>query len=256
MTQRTQQSKQYHDLHVPLASTSTYPPPSSSSSASKKRKQQAHMYQMRLHQLGHHGLAFTHTTYGRLNMERDDADVALPWKDLIPPSMMPASSRNSSTSSVNVEDDNPTSFGRTNSLGMKIYRRLNIIVEEVSDVSRILLPSAGSSSNKSAAAASSASSSSISNLFQKYDIISLQPMNEPALQNICELLSPAVTVGSTFVNSNKSDNNLTTMPQIDILVMEYATGSRGGYGLPYKMRKEYLTKALEAGITFELWYVG
>lgn len=42
---------------------------------------------------------------------------------------------------------------------------------------------------------------------------------------------------------------------IDILVLEYATGSRGGHGLPYQLRKGYLENALRAGLSFELWWV-
>jgi hypothetical protein len=206
------QQKQY-DLNVPLSSTSAATP----SSISWKRRQLAHIYTKRLHQLGYHGVSFCHTAYGRLDAKQEDADVNLPWRDLM-------SDTDGSTETST--DDSKFSFGKINSLGMQVYRRLNIIVEEGSDVSRILLPSTQASGD-----------TSYTELFQKYDIISLQPMNEPALQNICELLT-----------------NDTISRQIDILVLEYATGARGGFGLPYKIRKEYALKVMEAGVTFELCY--
>ena len=226
--------KQCYDLNIPLSS-------SSSLSSSKRRSQEANQYQNRLSKLGYSEIAFTHTAYGRLKLDKDDADYTLPWKDLIPES--------SSTNIAAADDDIPgssgehckkirRSIGRINTqLNIKVYRRLNIIVEEVSDVSRILLPS------------NDHSSGGISELLQKYDIISLQPMNEPALQNICELIATS-TSHSTLSNTSTNSNNTHF---IDIIVLEYATGSRGGHGLPYKLRKDYLVKALSAGVTFEVW---
>ena len=226
--------KLHYDLNIPL---------SSSSLSSKRRSQEAQHYQTRLSKLGYSEIAFTHTAYGRLKLYKDDADYTLPWKDLIPES-----------SSTNTTDDDgnmiPANGGehckRIRSIGqiykqldIKVYRRLNIIVEEVSDVSRILLPNNDSSNNDS-----------ISELLQKYDIISLQPMNEPALQNICELMATS-TSQSSLGNTSTNSNNKAHF--IDIIVLEYATGSRGGHGLPYKLRKDYLIKALSAGITFEVW---
>ncbi|KAL9181943.1 hypothetical protein ACHAXT_012286 [Thalassiosira profunda] len=195
----------HHDINVPLAAASS----------SSKRKRQAHSYQMRLHQLGYRGVAFCHTAYGRLKEDKDDADVALPWLD------------------IDGGGGKNDAFGRTNSLGMRVYRRLNIVVEEVSDVSRILLPA-------------DARDDAAAKLLRKYDIVSLQPMNEPALQNICQLLSSS---DAATASSPKSSVNF-----VDIIVLEYATGSRGGHGLPFKVRKEYLVKALQAGVTFEVCY--
>ena len=238
-------TKVQHDLHVPL----------SSSLSSSNRKNEARSYQTRLHQLGYYGLAFCHSAYGKLDLKRDDADVALPWKDLLPDWTSPSSSaaaRNKDGDEQFAITEERVAFGRTNSLGMKVYRRLNIIVEEVSDVSRILLPNP---SGVDASTIDSATSSE-KKLLQKYDIVSLQPMNEASLQNICELLSPPSAdnisnITTDSLPSNK-DNNTNC---IDIIVLEYATGSRGGYGLPYRLRREYLVKALSAGVTFELWCV-
>jgi len=238
---------QFYDLNVPLTTASS----------SSKRKHQAHIHQTRLRHLGYHGIAFCHTAYGRLNVDRDDADVALPWKDLVTsssPSRPPESSLEYTDEASAGTDE--ISFGRTNSFGMKIHRRLNIIVEEVSDVSRILLPVANSNTNADATTTTDSSkkeppSSAISTLLQKYDIVSLQPMNEPALQNICELLSSSSSNDAVSSSVSLSSNNVHL---IDILTLEYATGSRGGYSLPYKLRKDYVVKTLQAGVTFELCY--
>jgi hypothetical protein len=205
------QQKKYYDLNVPLTQSSA----AGATSTSWTRKQLAQIYQTRFRQLGYSGIAFCHTTFSRLDANKDDADVVLPWRDLV--------------SSSGAKEDTNCSFGRKCSGGMSIYRRINIVLEEVIDVSRLLL----SSSNDQSA-------SSIDKLLQKYDIVSLQPMNEPTLQNICELLP-------------SSDSSSFSRP-VDVIVLEYATGSRGGYGLPYKLRKDNLIKAMEAGVTFELCY--
>ena len=201
--------KKYYDLAVPLTSASS----AGSTSKSWTRQQLAQIYQTRLRQLGYSGVAFCHTSYGRLDINKDDADIVLPWKDII--------------SGANEEKNNYT-FGRENSHGMSIYRRINIVLEEVTDVSRLLLPS--QSNNQS-----------ISSMLRKYDIVSLQPMSESTFQNVCELLPSFDT------------NSDSTIP-VDIIVLEYATGSRGGYGLPYRIRKDNIIKTMEAGVTFELCY--
>jgi len=231
--------------------------------------------------LGYYGgIAFCHTAYGRLNLEKDDADVTLPWKDLLAVSSSPSSPSSDDNNNNNNNNNNKCprrqkqSFGRINSLGMKIYRRLNIVVEEVSDVSRILLPVNNDATTTITSSSKKSSSSSqhpttVSELLQRYDIISLQPMNEPALQSICELLlssssavvNSAITASSSSSsssannnNSSNNNNNTKNASFIDILVLEYATGSRGGHGVPYKLRKDYLVKALQSGVTFELCY--
>ncbi|KAL3783104.1 hypothetical protein ACHAW5_002209 [Stephanodiscus triporus] len=225
--------RRHYDLNVPL------PPSAASSSSSggrQKRRHLARTCQARLHQLGYRAVAFTHTAYGgRPNVDRDDADVALPWSDLLS-----SSSDGDGNADRSGGEGRRTKFGRTNSHGMQVYRRLNVVIEEASDVSRILLPT---SNIGSTASLSSSEAASMTQLLRKYDVVSLQPMNEPALQGICDLL----------MNRDASSSK-TNVDVIDILVLEYATGSRGGYGLPYKLRKEYLEKALRAGVTFELCY--
>jgi len=210
--------------------------PSSSSLSSKRKSQEANQYQNRLSKLGYSEIAFTHTAYGRLKLDKDDADYTLPWKDLIP--KLSSTNDNCDVIPDGAHCKKIRSIGQINKqLDIKVYRRLNIIVEEVSDVSRILLPNNDNNID------------GISDLLQKYDIISLQPMNEPALQNICELMATSTSqsaASNTSTNSNKTHF-------IDIIVLEYATGSRGGHGLPYKLRKDYLVKTLSAGITFEVW---
>jgi hypothetical protein len=202
--------------------------------------------------LGYIGLAFTHTAYtGRLHATKDDADVALPWDDLLfPPSV-----------SSDKEEDNAVtaripSFGRRDKrTGMQIYRRLNIIIEESSDISRLLLHSSPTSGADTTATTTNIKS--VQQILQTYDIVSIQPMNEQVLQSICDLLSnirhstqhnqyqhpheEKVMMNKNFSNNNNTNNNI---HYIDIIVLEYATGSKGGYGLPYKLRKEYIHQIL------------
>lgn len=208
--------KKYYDLNVPLSSTSA----AGATSTSWTRKQLAQIYQTRLNQLGYSGIAFCHTAYGRLDENKDDADLVLPWRDLI------------SDAKAVMKDETGCTFGYKSSNGMSIHRRINIVLEEVTDVSRLLLPT-----NEQSAA-------SIGKVLQKYDIVSLQPMNEPTLQNICEMLP----------SSSSSDGSSGSSLAVDILSLEYATGSRGGYGLPYRIRKDNIIKAFEAGVTFEVCY--
>jgi hypothetical protein len=58
---------------------------------------------------------------------------------------------------------------------------------------------------------------------------------------------------SSAAESSETSSSINNTNYIDIIVLEYATGTRGGHGLPYKLRKEYLENALRAGVTFELW---
>lgn len=187
-------SSYYYDLNVPL----------SSSSSKQEQQNLAQTHQTRLHQLGYRGIAFCHTAYnGRLRADKDDADVALSWKILMPLSSLPSASLKSPSSlplvakaeaNGNTTNHNApssytkfSSFGRTNSLtSMKIYRRLNIILEEVSDVSRILLHHHHAGTGVGGIGENE--KNDVKTLLQKYDIISLQPMNESVLQSICELL--------------------------------------------------------------------
>lgn len=221
-----------HDINIPL----------SSSSSKRSKSQEASICQTRLSQLGgFQGIAFTHTVYGRIKLDKDDADYTLPWRDLLPSSSDDRGDNKKmiSTTSNAYDSAHHRVYGRTNTQGMKIYRRLNIILEDVSDVSRLLLL------NNSEQASYTRSTS---DLLQKYDIISLQPMNELALQNICELLMNSSTAKCSTATQQNNNTRY-----IDIIVLEYATGSRGGKGLPYKLRKDYLIKILQAGITFEVW---
>ena len=200
---------QHYDLNIPLPTA--------------RRKHQAQMCQERLHQLGYHEISFCHTSFGRLKPERDNADNTLPWNQLL-----------ASEAGIDTQDQSQSQFGRTNSLGMKVYRRLNIVIEEVSDVSHFFLPSSAADMQQAS-----------DQIIQTYDIVSLQPMNEPVMQSICGFLSQSDTIES---NKNLTNN-------VQIMTLEYAVGSKGGYGLPYNLiRKDYVIKVLEAGLTFELNY--
>ena len=137
-------------MNIPLMTSATSDSSSSSSSSKRqKRRQLAHSCQLRLQELGYRGLAFTHTAFtGRLHGTRDDADIALPWDDLLFP---PPSSKDEDTTTATTAR---AAFGRMDErTGMQIYRRLNIIIEESSDVSRLLLHDSSSSSSSSTTAA-------------------------------------------------------------------------------------------------------
>lgn len=59
---------------------------------------------------------------------------------------------------------------------------------------------------------------------------------------------------SSAAASSETTTSTNNTHFIDIIVLEYATGTRGGHGLPYRLRREYLENALRAGVTFELWW--
>ncbi len=233
-----------YDMNIPLTSATSNSSSSSSSSKHQRRQLLAQSCQLQLQGLGYHGLAFTHTAYtGWLHATKDDADVALPWDDLLFPPPHHSSK----------EEDNATTarttFGRMDKrTGMQIYRRLNIIIEESSDISRLLLHS--SSATTAAGTTAITTTTSMQQILQKYDIVSIQPMNELVMQSICDLLSNSYTQHNQFQQHdqkemmNKCSNNNNNVHYIDIIVLEYATGSKGGYGLPYKLRKEYIQQIL------------
>jgi hypothetical protein len=268
-------------MNIPLTSAASDSSSSSSSSSSKrqKRRQLAQSCQLRLQELGYHGLAFTHTAYtGRLHATKDDADVALPWDDLLFPP--PVSSEKEEEDDNGVTTARRTSFGRRDKrTGMQIYRRLNIIIEESSDISRLLLHSYATTAADTTTTTTTTTTTnikSVQQILQKYDIVSIQPMNELVMQSICDLLSNnsytaqhstqhnqfqqphegKVMMNKNFSNNNNNYNN-NNIHYIDIIVLEYATGSKGGYGLPYKLRKEYIHQILlqqHNNIIFEINY--
>lgn len=245
-----------YDMNIPLTTSATSDSSSSSSSSKRhKRRQLAHSCQLRLRELGYRGLAFTHTAYtGRLHGTRDDADIALPWDDLLFPPPPHRSSKDTTTTAAR------TAFGRMDErTGMRIYRRLNIIIEESGDISRLLLHDSSSSSSATNAAGTTANitttaTTSVQQILQKYDIVSIQPMNELVMQSICDLLGNSYTTRhdqfrqlhdqKERMNEFSNNDNNNNIHYIDIIVLEYATGSKGGYGLPYKLRKEYMQRIL------------
>ena len=81
--------------------------------------------------------------------------------------------------------------------------------------------------------------------------------NAPLFVCNCFLISHALFALTVHSASSAAASSVTSSTNnanfIDIIVLEYATGIRGGYSLPYKVRREYLENALRAGVTYELW---
>ena len=209
------------DLNVPLSPG----PPSA-------RRREAAAARSRLRRGGVADAAFVHTAYGRAEPGRDGADAALPWDVLlggggtgIGDDSGDGARKKNRKKRRRTGDGGVGTFGRTSG-GLRIYRRLNVVIEEAADASRLLAPAGDGAPDR------------VAGLLGGYDMVSLQPMNESAMRCVCELLA--------------SDGGSAGL--VDVVTLEYATGSRGGSGPPYRIREEYVAGALSAGVTFEVNY--
>lgn len=153
----------------------------------------------RLRHLGYDTVAFSHTVYGQLRPDKDVATVAI---------SLPKSTDDYSN----------------------VLRRVNIVVEELSDVG--LYTGANQESQTVTSSNSDGTSGGTranrNRLLSGYDIVALSPRNEATFSAAC---------------SSAHD--------VDILMLDY-NATRGR--LPYRLRPSDIRAATNLGISFELCY--
>ena len=210
----------WHDLNVPL-----YHIRSSSSSKegyqeALKKKEHLNMIQ-RFENTGYSAIAFSHTIYGckSIHSINDFASTAISLPNT-----------NHTHKKRKRESDNPENHYNDTLLTntkISILRRLNIVMEEASDLQHFTTSSTddddASSKNKAKR-----------NVFQSYDLVAISPQNDTVFAAACTC--PHRIFGRNI-----------------ILSLDYTCG-RGGVQLPYKLKRSLIQSAVRNGIIFEIPY--
>ena len=206
--------------------------------------------------MGYSTIALSHTVHGIVVPGRDDADIAIPDSILISgrnkdcndndngygrksSSSSSSSSKKSKSEDVHVSSRQNGSSSSTNKSPLKIIKRLNIIIEQESDLAHYsyndyYVHNHHQSNTSSTTKPKPGQQRSIHQLLQCYDLIAFSPRNETVLSAIC---------------------NSKNLFYVDILTLDYTAG-RGGVQLPYVIKKNYIQAASRNGfgLTFELPY--
>lgn len=162
-----------------------------------------------IHMLGCTGfnvIALSHTVYGNVSPE-DNANIVIPLP------IQAFSKRRNLCGKGDNEVGVDSIIG--NNAKLTILRRLNVVIEQVSDLSYF-----NTNSNEID-----------SNVLGSYDLVAFSPRNDAVFTSIC---------------------NTSTL-SFDILTIDYTAG-RGGVQLPYKLKTSNLATAAIQGVTFELLY--
>jgi len=196
---KTKLEKLYYDLNVP------YP-------RSSKKREQLPLLLNRFKSTGFSVIALTHTVFGRVQLDQDNANKAIPF---------PAVKKDQKESSLKRKcEQNENEKDMT--FGLAILKRLNIILEDLSDLAQYTTMNTSSKSDQS--------SKKMASFLQSYDIISFTPRTE--------------TIFSALSNSLSTP--------MDILTIDYSFQS--STRLPYVIRNADVTNFTRRGIAFEINY--
>lgn len=210
----------WHDLDVPLITknnTTTSIDPTNESLFWLQHQSMLH----RLNETGYSVVALSHTVFGKMDLQRDSASNRFP---------------------------SPLAFPPTNPIDksvprLRILKRLNVILEQVSDLTYYSLPLSTSSPSIDSKAASSStatmtttttnpSSNPYHEFLREYDIIAMFPRNDTVFSTICSTAQ---------------------LLWVDILTLDYTAG-RGGVQLPFTLKASNLSLAIPHGLYFEIPY--
>jgi RNase P subunit p30 len=182
-------------------------------------------YLQRLGSTGVTHVALTHTVFGVPRVKQDEAELAIPDSLWQTPSKagVATPSRNKSRDTNNVKlpenlKDTPTHPPRQSPV--KVLRRLNAVLENLSDVAHYMKRNENENENANAAGKST--------LLQGYDLVSVCPRSEGTFQSACK---------SAIAS--------------DIIVLDYSMG-RGQ--LPYRIRPIDVKAAIARNAVFEIPY--
>ena len=176
--------------------------------------------QRRLGSTGFTHMAVVHTIFGAPKLNEDESEKALPaslWEG------GKNSSRKGSKSRDKSEEDKKEKPNQERST-IKVLRRLNAVLENLSDVAHYVKRGKEEETSQSASAADTAK------ILQGYDLVSLCPRNEATFQSACK-----------------------TATASEIIVLDYTMG-RGGVQLPFKIRSTDIKSANSRNAIFEIPY--
>jgi RNase P/RNase MRP subunit p30 len=239
-----------YDLNVPVlsstGSTSTSSTTTSNSTTNRKAspttwrgsKAEQRAIVQRLNETGYSTIALSHQIHGRVKPNQDESHLTIPLDDLLDFNLG-LSSHNSiknNTSSATeasssfsnkkkrrdpngntiVNNNNNNTNNTNNNTKMKILKRLNVIIEQESDL----------------ASYSTKANQETQTILSSYDIIALSPRNETTFTAIC---------------------NSPLLKYCDIILLDYTAG-RGNVQLPFKIKSSHIAQATRNGLAMELNY--
>ena len=169
----------------------------------------------RLQSAGYGVAAFSHTAYGRPDPKKDLSDVVL-QNSVLESSLQASHVANAGAGAVQPR----ARHGR-----LRILKRLNAVVEELSDIA-YYTDSTSDNSGGRAGGDSGGGSSEVHNVLDSYDIVALSPRSDATFASACSTASRA-----------------------DVIMLDYSTGR-----LPFKLKGSSIRAAAKLGIAFELCY--
>ena len=172
----------------------------------------------RLRDSGYSVIALSHQVHGKVKANQDEAHLAIPIieSDSNNRNKKRRTSQASGNNNNNSGSTNSNSNNNSNNSNSKILKRLNVIIEQESDLAHY--------SNKS--------DQTTQAILKSYDIIALSPSNETVLAAICK--SPH-------------------LHYCDIILLDYTAG-RGHIQLPFKIKSTHIALAAQKGFSLELNY--
>ena len=169
----------------------------------------------RLYSTGYSVVALSHTVYGKIDLQRDSASNRFPAQLTFP---------------------RLTSNATTN---FKILKRLNVVLEQVSDLDVYSLPLSSSDSSAAKSSTVTTTSTNTNNspnpyheFLKEYDIIAMSARNDTVFSTICSTAH---------------------LLWVDIITLDYTAG-RGGVQLPFSLKPSLVSSATSQGLYFDIPY--
>jgi len=185
----------------------------------------------RLHSTGYSVVALSHTVFGKIDLQRDSASNRFPSPLIFP--QHAAIQSLSSTDGAPRQQSSPTSPSVP---PLRILKRLNVVLEQVSDLTYYSLPldSKSTSSDSTSPTRTTTNNNPYHDFLREYDIIAMSPRNDTVFSTICTTAH---------------------LLWVDVLTLDYTSG-RGGVQLPFSLKSSSsnISLAISQGLTFEIPY--
>lgn len=193
----------------------------------------------RLADLGYTTIALTHSIFGRYDKESDVdfGHVSIPFSF-----QSHGEDNNNEEKRKNSGDNDVRKEVVVETYGMKVLKRLNIIIEEMSDLSYY---TSNESNNKLGKKVENDSEgvSFLHRLYESYDLISFTPRTESTFSSLCQsknIMFDILTLDYTIGNASMSSTSGRKF------------GGGGGGGLPYTLRGSDFTAIFSSSSSSEI----
>jgi len=212
---------EWHDLDVPIVATKN-----STLDASLFWHQHQPILQ-RLYSTGYSVVALSHTVFGKMDLQRDAASNRFPSPLTFPRRTTTSKQAENSTDETNT----PISSNKPSS-NFRILKRLNVVLEQVSDLTYYSLPLYAKSNTPTSIHSNNSTKNPYHEFLKEYDIIAISPRNDTVFSTLCTTAH---------------------LLWFHVLTLDYTTG-RGGVQLPFTIKSSPVSSAISHGITFDVPY--